>query len=50
MDPVNTAGVWLGDMIAAELTFLRKMVPLKIEAAVIELQLIWIDIKLAVRS
>ena len=50
MDPLTNFGLWIGDSVANTLTFWRKMIPLKIEAAWIELQLIFVDIELAWRT
>jgi hypothetical protein len=48
MDPISNFATWLGDVIAAEVTYLMTIVPLKVEAAWLEAQLVWTDIKLAV--
>jgi len=50
MDPLSNFSIWLGDSIVNTVTFWRKMIPLKIEAAWIEFQLILVDIELAWRT
>ena len=49
MDPFSNFAIWIGDLIANELNFWRKMIPLKIECAWLELRLIYTDIELAWR-
>lgn len=47
MENFQTFSTWLWGRLGAELTFVSEMVPLKVEAFLIDLQLVWVDLKLA---